>query len=711
MSDPLPLPSTPGLTVGDWQFYPSIHELRRGDERRRLPRRLALILAELARSPGAPVSRDELIARCWRRRVIDDEVLSRSIGELRALLGDAARRPRYIETIPKGGYRLIAPVLGSPDLPTAARAPAAVADAVVPPSAAPAPSRSRWHLPGLAALLVLLTLAGAVAWRRSAAPATRWTAAVLAAEHPYASSPGWEYDPRYSRDGRWIAFVRSDPPGAASRVWIAERAGTAARPLTPEAGNYTAPVFGPNGAEVWFEARSKGHCEVRRQALFAAGAERVVECAPRVSGGLDWSPDGTQLAYIAPGVDGQGGTLSLWDPATHRSRALTVPDPADGPDGDPRFSPDGRLSYVRGPDTERRLLWLDPRNPEKSSPLIDDRNSIEGHAWTPDGTRVLVATDRHDFRALIALDPATGTVTRLGGRGASGIDIAADGSVLYSQAVYNANLWISPLPAKADSAKILAATTRYASQPTLSPDDRFVAYVANAAGREAVWLRDIAANTERRLPLDAQLRWVRPSFMPDGRSLLLTAYDANGPQAWRHDLVSGRSTRLGADAALARWSDDGRVLVLARRDADDFALYVATDAAGTAEKPIPQATGVGEFHVGRRYVAWAGRNDTGVQLYDVDTGTVRRIAPRIGPHNRYDWLLRDDVLYFCDYATDRTPTLYRLDPSSDEPEVALGTIQPDTIGTSIAVAHEARFVVFGHVDRLDIDLMMAETVR
>jgi len=66
------------------------------------------VLMALVASAGRTVSREELINDVWNTNFVSDEVLSRCISLLRKHLGDDRRKPRYIETIPKKGYRLIA---------------------------------------------------------------------------------------------------------------------------------------------------------------------------------------------------------------------------------------------------------------------------------------------------------------------------------------------------------------------------------------------------------------------------------------------------------------------------------------------------------------------------------------------------------------------------------------------------------------------------
>ena len=67
-------------------------------------------LALLVRDPGKLVSKDRFLDEVWRRVPVTDEALTQCIRTLRRQLGDDASRPRFIETVPKHGYRFIAPV-------------------------------------------------------------------------------------------------------------------------------------------------------------------------------------------------------------------------------------------------------------------------------------------------------------------------------------------------------------------------------------------------------------------------------------------------------------------------------------------------------------------------------------------------------------------------------------------------------------------------
>ena len=93
--------------VGSWDFLPSSGELRRRTDVRRLEPRAARVLEMLCDADGGVVTHDELIRDVWSGRSLSENSVAVVIGQLRKALGDDAREPQLIETIPKRGYRLL----------------------------------------------------------------------------------------------------------------------------------------------------------------------------------------------------------------------------------------------------------------------------------------------------------------------------------------------------------------------------------------------------------------------------------------------------------------------------------------------------------------------------------------------------------------------------------------------------------------------------
>ena len=95
---------------GDFVLDPADRRLLRGAEPVEVNARYLDALALLVREQGRLVTKDRFLDEVWRGVPVTDEALTQCIRTLRRQLGDDAARPSFIETVPKHGYRFVAPV-------------------------------------------------------------------------------------------------------------------------------------------------------------------------------------------------------------------------------------------------------------------------------------------------------------------------------------------------------------------------------------------------------------------------------------------------------------------------------------------------------------------------------------------------------------------------------------------------------------------------
>jgi cholera toxin transcriptional activator len=102
------------IRFGVFEVDPRSGELRSKSSRLRLQEQPLQILLAVLEKPGEVVTREELCAKLWPADTFVDfeHGLNAAVKRLRDALGDTAENPRYIETLPRRGYRLIAPVSG-----------------------------------------------------------------------------------------------------------------------------------------------------------------------------------------------------------------------------------------------------------------------------------------------------------------------------------------------------------------------------------------------------------------------------------------------------------------------------------------------------------------------------------------------------------------------------------------------------------------------
>lgn len=96
--------------LNGWTIEPDRLLIVRGAQSVRLEPKAMALLCALAERPGVVLSKEELLAMVWSDVIVEDDVITTAMYQLRRALGDDHRAPRYVETIPRRGYRLIASV-------------------------------------------------------------------------------------------------------------------------------------------------------------------------------------------------------------------------------------------------------------------------------------------------------------------------------------------------------------------------------------------------------------------------------------------------------------------------------------------------------------------------------------------------------------------------------------------------------------------------
>ncbi|MEO8061649.1 MAG: winged helix-turn-helix domain-containing protein [Pseudomonadota bacterium] len=148
-----------------WELRADIGELVKDARKIRLQQLPLLVLEELLAHPGELVTREQLIARLWPKGVVDfDTGLNTAVRKLRVALEDVGEVPRYIETLPRKGYRFIGAIdppadgvtLTAPEVP----------DAVATSATRVGAFSSRRRMAVAAACLLLLVAASAAWWAR-----------------------------------------------------------------------------------------------------------------------------------------------------------------------------------------------------------------------------------------------------------------------------------------------------------------------------------------------------------------------------------------------------------------------------------------------------------------------------------------------------------------------------------------------------------------
>ncbi len=455
-------------------------------------------LVVLIEHSGRIVDKGELTRLVWPDTFVEDVTLAKNVSTLRKVLGESEEH-RYIDTIPKRGYRFVAevrvstaPAAQEVTGATAGGSAAAVArepQITEPSTPAAQPGRGRSRAPWLIGAIAAVLVGVAVLWLAGSRSRPSPNGFSLKAI-PLTSFPGRQNQVAFSPDGNQIAFVWDGAQGGTPHIY-AKMIGTEALiQVTHGPGSDSRPAWSPDGRSISFlRSTPEGRAWYLTSAL--GGAERkIADVYPYFDLGTAnrayFSPDGKMLATVDKSAPAEPSSISTLSLEHFTRKRLTFPPAGTTGDYYPAFSPDGRkLAFARAVSfsaTDLYVLALSGGSPKR---LTFDGLTIDGLAWTPDSREIVFSSRRGgsvDSLWRIAADG--GTPERISTVGEDVISPAISRSgdrLAYTRLLDDMNIWSFTLDdAKqvVSKAPLIASTFRDsdpdcgASRSTVAPTIR-----------------------------------------------------------------------------------------------------------------------------------------------------------------------------------------------------------------------------------------------
>ena len=699
------------VRVGAWLFEPEACRLHRDGEEHKLTPKSAAVLDELVRAAGQVVARDALFEHVWPQSEPSQDLLNTAIKELRRALGDELRAPSYIETIPKVGYRLIAPVatdaagplapvLGFPQRP--------------PPAVRRAPLVLFAVFAALALLVVLVPRLRAPGGARDAdAP----RAPVLEDVHYVTSDPGAEGWARLSPDGGFIAY--SAPIADRGHFRLLVRAVDGTRPVrvtreldgTPYHEELA--VWSPDGANLAFSRlRDDGECSVHVVSALGGVEREVHRCRSYLVDYFDWSPDGRFLVVTQDRADGAAG-LAIVDLESGQTRDLAYAPRSSEADIDPKVSPDGRSIAFRRGAAPFSDVWVVPSAGGAAVRVTELQSLIRGHDWMPDSRRMVIASDHEGGMSLYALDLGDRSISPLGQADAYWPDVAARRArLVFQRQSLEARMVEYPLAAGTPMKRAIAPSSADDEGGQFAPDDGRVAFVSSRSGQRALWLYDPASDSTRLIAHAAGGTILRPRWSPDGTRIAYTTRAGAESVQSVVEVRTGKVTRVnpaGTSGRYGSFTPDGTALVYSELGADGWRVV---------ERALDDPSRVREFEGSAggsdpvvapdgRHLYYTRVAGDGLFRLDLETGVETLVSPAVAYRNMDSWILDGERVLYLDTADDGRAAIYEV-PNGGGDASLVRRLPTDLLTWSMSLSPDREHVVLTERGREDNDLVLGE---
>ncbi|MEP6534818.1 MAG: winged helix-turn-helix domain-containing protein [Bryobacteraceae bacterium] len=626
------------------------------------PKSIRLLLYLIA-NRDRTVSKEEIFNAVWTGTAVSDNALTRVVAQLRRELGDDARQPRYIQTVPTLGYRFIAP-LDAPAVPPRPRRRYVYAAAVV-------------FLCAAVGIWIAFQSRTAAAW-----PTEMRTSGSL----QLTTSSGLDISPSYSPDGASMAYA-TDRSGR-FEICIRPPGGREIQ-LTADGAQNIQPAWSPDAKSIAFHSVAKGGIWLIPS---AGGAARQLT---RSGSQPAWSPDGRRLAFRSEDVfslsandlfSNVSSSISVVSATGGDLEPLTQPGHPAGRHLFPSWSPDGRRILFSVQTGNAAELWsVQPGGSQPARLASADGSVYIAPVYSPQGDAIYYGAMAKTHEFGIWKVPLSDGGLRAGEwpveivhTGTSiprDLALSHDGKRLaYTLSMAHSSLWTLD-PAKPDKSSPLYKDVVYrTSSPIFSPDGRHIAFFVRVfGGRGDVWTMN--ADGSGASPLASSgADMMMPSWTPDGSAVVLTRDTGQGAQLyevsvaarsekpllngqpvmgwsrlspdgkelvyqarrqgiiniWSLSMSSGKSRQLTNDpesAGFPAWSPDGRSLVYELFRGPNTYLAIM-DRDGSHQKQLnsdPGHSWAFSFSPDSRKIVYAGLRQGTWNLWTFDRGTSRQV--------------------------------------------------------------------------------------
>ena len=578
---------------GDFQLDAEEKTLWKDGKNISLSPKVLDVLCLLIERQGKIVTKDEIMDSVWADTFVEESNLKQSIYTLRQVLGT-----EFIETIPRRGYRFVAPF-------RQIYVPEQILE--ITQTSAPINYQKSLLIFGIVAGLLLLV---GVLINNSYLTKPR-NAPIENVSFQKLTFSGNVSPPIISPDSKSFAFVRE------GNLFLQDiNTGSSIRVNVSDHKIFGNLQFSPNSENLYFrnESRLNARGDFFQISRFGGATKKIAE---NVWSGIGFSPDGKQISFVRfyPNeAEWDLMTKNLESGEEKKLVARKLPETLYH-SGFPAWSPDGKKISFVSQEANSKLKTIEVTTGQEESIETGKLAQIEQTLWSPDGKAIILAgRERNRFFQLWRVNYPSGELQRitndlniyrhpslsadgknllvhqqllyshlwvatadnlenqkqitfgnLNRDGNAGLAWTPDGNLIYASRITgNVDLWLARLTDGSQQQLTKDAGTNN-ENPILSPDGKFVYFESNRNGMRNIWRIETNGANPTQVSFSEKETQFCPAISPDGNWLYYLQKSPKGSTVWRRSLIDGKNEALSesnkaAPDSFLSISPDGKLL-------------------------------------------------------------------------------------------------------------------------------------------------------
>jgi len=682
-------------------------ELLRSGVRIKLQDQPFKILVALLERPGELVTREELRRRIWPTESFGDfdHAVNIAVGKLRAALSDSPETPRFIETLPRRGYRFVAPVI-----PLHAD--------TIGVKAEPRPTAGSLRAPMLLGCLLLAAVA-IIYWRVERRTPKVVSAPTAPLQEPFTSYEGNETAPTFSPDGSQIAFAWDGNPSSRGKgvdLYLKTIGSETLVRLTEHPSEWLSPAWSPDGTQIAFHRLAGAQTGIYVVPALGGPERKLRSTRTPYSGAapISWSPDGKWIGFSDQFPNDPHDHMFLLSPTTLETKSIP-PDPQCLHEAAPTFSHAGDKVASACVRSTRDFVLYWRTAPNGAPHLITEvPNFIVGFCWSADDTRLIFVQAKENGPELDEVSIADRSLRQLSfAYDPNWPAVSPKGDKLaYVNVSGTSNIWRKDLLHPEQPAVKLIHSTQGQGDAQYSPDGHQIAFDTGIGGFWEVWMAEADGGKLVQLSRLNSLTDA-PRWSPDGTKIAFGWKQAERSEIYIADRLERVPRKFVTDVreiSNPSWSHDGKWIYFRSYGPLGQKLY-RSPANGGKAIPLPggpDGVSVEESLDGDTVYFAAREWHTPLHMLSLTEKFPQSIVPGVPEVLTFDlWTLAKSGIFFVPAEAPKSLRYFDFRTGTGR---ELFAAEKDFAG-GLSVSPDGRYLLFSQVDEANSDIVLVRNFR